>query len=209
MREILEKLKTIPVPIWIGLGLVLILIILMGNKSNQNQTASSATPVTGNTVGSSGAQAGAGTDQQLGNLSQMTQTGFNQIAQQEGTNAGLLQQINDNLTGIGTTMQQFGSSIQTAQNASATANASNGTVGQNSGSSPSPMQTPPTGGSTSTPSNHTLVGHYQVALPGGGNVTVNANSPQAAIENAGQETGMDTTHSPVTTLMAPRSDLAA
>lgn len=181
----------------------------MGRSSNSSSNGSSSAPVTGNTVGSSGTQAGAGTDQQLGNLSQMTQTGFNQIAQQEGTNADLLKQINDNLTGIGTTMQQFGSSIQNIQNGNAQSNASGGTTGQNAGSSPSQMNTPPSGANSNGPSNHTLVGHYLVDLPGGGQISVNANSAEAARENATQETHTDNSNSNVTTVTPPRSDLAA
>lgn len=189
MKEALEKLKHIPIPIWIGLGLVLIFILLMNRSSSSGTTAG---PVTANTVGSQGSQTGAGTDQQLGNLSQMQQTGFNQIMQQNQNSGNAILAA---LNGIGTNMQQFGGSIQANQNAAAASNAVVGTVGQNAGVQPSGV------------SNHTLVGHYQVALPGGGSVTVNANSAQAAIENAGQETGMDTSHSNVTTISPPRSDI--
>lgn len=190
MNDIKEKLKHIPIPIWIGLGLVLIFILLMNRKSSSDQPNTG--PVTASTVGSQGSQSGAGTDQQLGNLSQMQQTGMNQIMhQQQETGTAILAALN----GIGTNMQQFGSSVQTTQNASAQQNAVGGTAGQNAGVQPSGV------------SNHTLVGHYQVALPGGGSVTVNANSAQAAIENAGQETGMDTSHSNVTTLSPPHSDI--
>jgi signal transduction histidine kinase len=199
MKDVLEKLKHIPIPIWIGLGLVLIFILLM-NRNSSSSSGTTAGPVTGATVGSQGSQAGAGTDQQLGNLSQMNQTGFNEIMHQEQASAdqqsGMLQSILANMnTGVGTTMHQLGGSIQTAQNATAQVNAVNGTAGQNAGTQPSGV------------SNHTLVGHYTVALPGGGNVTVNASSPQAAIENAAQETGMDTSHSNVTTVSPPHSDI--
>lgn len=130
----LERLKKIPVPIWIGLGLVLIVIFLMnGSKSKSSDNAPAQTapvgPVTTATVGTQGAQSGAGTDQQLGNLSVMTQSGFAQIAQQQ-------QAILDGMNGHGTTMQQFGHSMQRVQNGSARENAIGGTPGQNAGSDP-------------------------------------------------------------------------
>jgi hypothetical protein len=199
MKDVLEKLKHIPIPIWIGLGLVLIFILLMNRNSSSSSGGTTAGPVTDSTVGSQGTQSGAGTDQQLGNLSQMNQTGFNEIMHQNQVSAdqqtGILQSILANMNGVGTTMHQMGSSVQATQNATAQANAATGTAGQNTGSQPSGV------------SNHTLVGHYKVALPGGGDVTVNANSTQAAIENASQETGMDTSHSNVTTLSPPHSDI--
>src|SRR4030095_6993871 len=52
---------------------------------------------------------------------------------------------------------------------------------------------PPPGGGASgntgggAAANNQLVGSYTVALPGGGSMTVNANNPQAAIENAQQQ----------------------
>jgi hypothetical protein len=199
MKDVLEKLKHIPIPIWIGLGLVLIFILLMNRNSSSSSGGTTAGLVTDSTVGSQGTQSGAGTDQQLGNLSQMNQTGFNEIMHQNQVSAdqqtGILQSILANMNGVGTTMHQMGSSVQATQNATAQANAATGTAGQNTGSQPSGV------------SNHTLVGHYKVALPGGGDVTVNANSAQAAIENASQETGMDTSHSNVTTLSPPHSDI--
>jgi hypothetical protein len=199
MKDVLEKLKHIPIPIWIGLGLVLIFILLMNRNSSSSSGGTTAGPVTDSTVGSQGTQSGAGTDQQLGNLSQMNQTGFNEIMHQNQVSAdqqtGILQSILANMNGVGTTMHQMGSSVQATQNATAQANAATGTAGQNTGSQPSGV------------SNHTLVGHYKVALPGGGDVTVNANSTQAAIENASQETGMDTSHSNVTTISPPHSDI--
>ena len=199
MKDVLEKLKHIPIPIWIGLGLVLIFILLMNRKSSSSSDGTTVGPVTDSTVGSGGAQPGAGTDQQLGNLSQMNQTGFNEIMHQNQATAdqqtGILQAILANMNGVGTTMHQMGGSVQATQNATAQANAATGTAGQNAGAQPSGV------------SNHTLVGHYKVALPGGGDVTVNANSAQAAIENAGQETGMDTSHSNVTTVSPPHSDI--
>jgi hypothetical protein len=199
MKDVLEKLKHIPIPIWIGLGLVLIFILLMNRNSSSSSGGTTAGSVTDSTVGSQGTQSGAGTDQQLGNLSQMNQTGFNEIMHQNQVSAdqqtGILQSILANMNGVGTTMHQMGSSVQATQNATAQANAATGTAGQNTGSQPSGV------------SNHTLVGHYKVALPGGGDVTVNANSAQAAIENASQETGMDTSHSNVTTISPPHSDI--
>jgi hypothetical protein len=199
MKDVLEKLKHIPIPIWIGLGLVLIFILLMNRNSSSSSGGTTAGLVTDSTVGSQGTQSGAGTDQQLGNLSQMNQTGFNEIMHQNQVSAdqqtGILQSILANMNGVGTTMHQMGSSVQATQNATAQANAATGTAGQNTGSQPSGV------------SNHTLVGHYKVALPGGGDVTVNANSAQAAIENASQETGMDTSHSNVTTISPPHSDI--
>jgi hypothetical protein len=199
MKDVLEKLKHIPIPIWIGLGLVLIFILLMNRNSSSSSGGTTAGSVTDSTVGSQGTQSGAGTDQQLGNLSQMNQTGFNEIMHQNQVSAdqqtGILQSILANMNGVGTTMHQMGSSVQATQNATAQANAATGTAGQNTGSQPSGV------------SNHTLVGHYKVALPGGGDVAVNANSTQAAIENASQETGMDTSHSNVTTISPPHSDI--
>lgn len=201
MKDMLEKLKHIPIPIWIGLGLVFIFILLMNRNSSSSGTT--AGPVTANTVGSQGSQAGAGTDQQLGNLSQMMQTNQNQLMQSQqaglheiaSQNAQSANAIMSALSGVGGNMQQLGSAVQTSQNASAQQNAVSGTAGQNAGMQPSGV------------SNHTLVGHFKVALPGGGDVTVNANSAQAAIENAAQETGMDTSHSNVTTLSPPHSDI--
>lgn len=44
--------------------------------------------------------------------------------------------------------------------------------------------------------NNALVGHFTVNLPGGGDVTVNANSAAAAIENVKVETGKTGTVKP-------------
>jgi len=51
------------------------------------------------------------------------------------------------------------------------------------------------GGGGGGGSSHTPVGHYQVDLPGGGSINVNASSQEAARTNAGQETGMDVSSS--------------
>lgn len=139
----MELLKKVPIPIWIGLGLVLIVILLMSrNTSNSQQTAGPVTapagPVTTATVGTQGSQGGAGTDQELGNLSVMTQSGFAQIATQ---NKELAAQIAGGMPNVGTPMQQFGSSMQSVQNGSAQDNANSGTVGQNAGSNPTTVNT--------------------------------------------------------------------
>lgn|SRR5215469_5250591 len=138
----MEALKKVPIPIWIGLGLVLILILLMnrGGSSQPPQTAA-AGPVTTATVGTQGSQAGAGTDQELANLSVITQGGFAQIAQQEQGNQLLLTQLAGGMNGVGTPMQQAGGSIQASQNGSAASNAQSGTPGQNAGNNPSPVTT--------------------------------------------------------------------
>jgi hypothetical protein len=148
MSGIGEMFKKVPLPIWIGLGLVLIVILLMnrgGSSSQQQTTAATPTaaagPVTNATVGTQGSQAGAGTDQELGNLSVLTQGGFAQIAQQEQGNQALLTQLAGGMPNVGTPMQQFGTSIQSSQNTSATGNATSGTVGQNAGSNPVPVAT--------------------------------------------------------------------
>jgi len=60
----------------------------------------------------------------------------------------------------------------------------------------------PTTASLSNPSNQ-LVGHYTVPLVGGGSITVNASSPQAAIENV-KSTGANPTGSDITG-QAPRA----
>lgn len=141
----MEMLKKVPIPIWIGLGLVLIVILLMSrNTGGSQQTAGPVTapagPVTNATVGTQGSQGGAGTDQELGNLSVLTQGGFAQIAQQEQGNQLLLARLAGG-NNVGTPMQQFGSTIQSTQNDAALTNASNGTTGQNAGNNPSPVTT--------------------------------------------------------------------
>lgn len=141
-----EMFKKVPLPIWIGLGLVLILILLMnrgGSKSSQTAAppTAAAGPVTTATVGTQGAQSGAGTDQELGNLSSISQSGFEQLVQQQQTNQALLVKLNNGMTGAGTPMQQFGGSMQNVQSGGAADNASNGTVGQNAGSNPSTVTT--------------------------------------------------------------------
>jgi hypothetical protein len=149
MSGIGEMFKKVPLPIWIGLGLVLIVILLMNrggsSSSNQQQTTAAtptaaAGPVTTATVGTQGTQGGAGTDQELGNLSVLTQGGFSQIAQQDQQLTTQLASLQAN--GVGTPMQQFGGAIQSTQTTSAQTNATNGTPGQNAGSSPSTMSTP-------------------------------------------------------------------
>lgn len=112
---------------------------------SSQQTAGPVTapagPVTNATVGTQGSQGGAGTDQELGNLSVMNQSGFAQIAQMEQSNSALLTTLANGMNGNGTTMQQFGSSIQNAQNGAAASNAVSGTTGQNAGNNPSTMST--------------------------------------------------------------------
>lgn len=139
----MDRIKSVPMPIWIGLALVLIVIFLMnGKKSSPPPAQTTAGPVTASTVGTPGAQSNAGTDQQLGNLSQMTQGGFAQILQNEqamqdqiaqlqsGDRTGLRQTVtvpaSDSarfiafgMNGSGTGMTQFGGSIQSAQNIAA------------------------------------------------------------------------------------------
>lgn len=240
----LEKLKSIPMPIWIGLGLVVILVIFTSSKSS----SSSSGGVTAGTVGTQGSQAGAGTDQELGNLSQITQSGFSQIMQNEqailtgqaqiqsgqqtgfgqvvnlenanaaslsnifatlGSVSGQVSDVQTGITGINTqvsSMQGFGALIQSLQNAFAqfaaaeTAPTVNGVNNSFAAAPNSAMQVPsPT---NSTPANtggssHPPTQQYTVSLPGGGNVTVNASSPDAARLNAGQETGFDTSSSSI------------
>lgn len=146
----MDFIKKIPLPIWIGLGMVLILIVVMANRQSANSQSNAvagggvtaaAGPVTTATVGTQGTQAGAGTDQQLGNLSQITQSGFSQIASQEQGNQILLSELAGGMSGVGTPMQQVGGAIQSSQNGSAANNATNGTTGQNAGTSPSPVTT--------------------------------------------------------------------
>lgn len=112
----MEKLKSIPVPIWIGLGLILILMFVMNGKSAKQSAPPVTAPVTDQTVGSQGSQSGAGTDQQLGNLSVLTQGGISQIQQQQQADHELLMQLQNGMNGVGTPMQQFGGSIQKSQN---------------------------------------------------------------------------------------------
>lgn len=134
----MDKIKSVPIPIWIGLGLVLIVIFLLNNKkgSSQQQVSAPVGPVTTATVGTQGAQAGAGTDQQLGNLSVIVQGGFSQLAQQ---NRDLASQIAGNMNGTG--MTSVGGAVQQTQNNNATNNATNGTTGQNAGNNPSSVPT--------------------------------------------------------------------
>lgn len=137
----MEKIKSVPVPIWIGLGLILIVIFVLNSKggSKQQQNVSAPVgPVTTATVGTQGAQAGAGTDQEIANLSVITQSGFAQIAQQH---ADMAKQIAGNMGGAGPAMQQVGTGIQATQNGSAQTNAVNGTAGQNAGNNPQPVPT--------------------------------------------------------------------
>jgi hypothetical protein len=127
MNNVIERLKKIPIPIWIGLGVVLLFIVFIGNRGGGSQ----AQPVTDATVGAGGVQPSAGTDQQLGNLSQMNQTGFNMIlanqkkVAEESTavekqQADILKQILERMSAIGgTTQTQVGGAIQAAQNNSA------------------------------------------------------------------------------------------
>lgn len=135
----MEKIKSVPVPIWIGLGLILIVVFVMNSKAGSKQQVSAPVgPVTTATVGTQGAQVGAGTDQQLGNLSVMVQGGFSQIAQQ---NQAIANQLAGQTNGVGTPMQQFGGSMQAVQNTNAVDNAANGTNGQNAGNNPSTVST--------------------------------------------------------------------
>jgi|SRR5215472_13282424 len=142
-----EMFKKVPLPIWIGLGLVLLIILLMnrGGSSSQQvaggQPTAAAGPVTTSTVGTQGAQAGAGTDQQLANLSTILQGGFEQIAWQEQNNTTLINSLASGMNGAGTPMQQMGNAIQSSQNSDAKSNAAHGTVGQNAGSNPSNINT--------------------------------------------------------------------
>lgn len=136
----MDKIKSVPIPIWIGLGLILIVIFVLNNKGSggsKQQVTAPAGPVTTATVGTQGVQSNAGTDQQLGNLSVITQGGFSQIAQQEQANSALLASLAGGMNGAGTPMQQFGNSVQASQNGSAMSNAANGTSGQNAGNNPS------------------------------------------------------------------------
>jgi hypothetical protein len=138
----MDKFKSVPLPIWIGLGLVLIVILLMNRSSGKNaqnpapSTTAPVGPVTTATMGTQGAQSNAGTDQQLGNLSVITQGGFAQLAAQ---NQALASQIAGNMNGSG--MTPAGSAVQQTQNTNAQSNATNGTTGQNAGSNPVPVTT--------------------------------------------------------------------
>jgi hypothetical protein len=144
----IEKIKSVPIPIWIGLGLILIVIFVLNMKSNSSSNATpsapvtaTAGPVTTSTVGTQGSQNSPGTDQELGNLSVITQSGFAQIAQQEQGNNQLLTGIANGMNGVGPGMRQFGGTIQSSQNGSAANNAVNGTPGQNAGATPSSVTT--------------------------------------------------------------------
>lgn len=171
MKDVIERLKHIPVPIWIGLGLVFIVIVLLNNKP---KVQTGAGPVTAGTVGTQGSQAGAGTDQQLGNLSNITQSGFSQIAQNEHTQTGLLQNLVGGMNGIGTPMQQFGGSIQSTQTNHAVNNAAN------------------TNGAQPVTSNPTAAGTHLFNVPivdvngGAGTIQVVAHDAASAFANASQ-----------------------
>jgi hypothetical protein len=161
MSGIFEKLRQIPIPIWIGLGLVVIFIVFISSKNSSNAqssapatstTATQNNPVTDATVGTQGAQPAAGTDQELGNLSQITQSGFGEIAQNERVQTGLLQSLNGNMSGIGTPLTQFGSAIQTTQSQSAMQAAANYSNGQPVGQPQSTgINQPPTNTPAPTP----------------------------------------------------------
>jgi hypothetical protein len=170
MKDVIERLKHIPIPIWIGLGLVLVIILL----TNKPKTVTGAGPVTGATVGTQGSQAGAGTDQQLGNLSSITQSGFSQIAKNEQTQTGLLQGLYSGMNGVGTPMQQFGGAIQSTQLDHAVNNAANTSGAQ-------PVTSHPSASSTSL-FNVPIVD----ASGGAGTIQVVANNAAAALENAHQ-----------------------
>lgn len=151
MQGVMEKLKSVPLPIWIGLGLVLVVIFIAnsgGQKATSQQTAG---PVTGSTVGTQGTQPSAGTDQQLGNLSQITQGGFEQIANQEKGTQEMLASLGANMNGVGTGQQQFGGSMQTVQNNTAIRNAANGIAGQNAGQNPADVIQPSQVNANQTP----------------------------------------------------------
>lgn len=146
MGGIIEKLKSIPVPIWIGLGLVVIAVVFLSSKSSSSggqpvastdTTATQNAPVTNATVGTQGSQPAAGTDQELGNLSQITQAGFGEIAQNERMQTGLLQSLNGGMSGVGQPLTQFGGAIQSTQHDAAQQTAANGTGGQPVQSHPS------------------------------------------------------------------------
>lgn len=171
MKDAFERLKHIPVPIWIGLGLVLIVIFLL---SGSKKSAPASGPVTDATVGAQGTQAGAGTDQQLGNLSQITQGGFSQIERNSQQQTGFLQSLANGMSGVGTPMQQFGGSIQSTQNEHALGSAANTNGAQ-------PVASHPTTSGTSL---------FNVPITdasgGAGTIQVVANNAAAAIENASQ-----------------------
>lgn len=161
MSGIFEKLRQIPIPIWIGLGLVVILVVFMASKSSSsggtpaNTTATQNQPVTNATVGTQGSQPGAGTDQELGNLSQITQAGFGEIAQNERVQTGLLTNLNGGMNGIGTPMTQFGGAIQQSQNGAAQTNATAYANGQPvSQPQSTPANQPPTNNPPPTPASN-------------------------------------------------------
>lgn len=171
MKDAFERLKHIPIPIWIGLGLVLIVIFLLNSKP---KAQAGAGPVTDATVGSQGTQAGAGTDQQLGNLSQITQGGFAQIERNEKVQTGLLSQLAAGMGGVGTSMTQFGGTIQSSQNNHALGNAANTSGAQ-------PVTSNPTAAGTSL-FNVPIVD----ASGGAGTIQVVANDAASAFANASQ-----------------------
>lgn len=115
---------------------MVIVIFLLNSSSNKKAQTTAGTanapsgPVTNSTVGSTGIQAGAGTDQELANLSQITQGGFSQIQQNEKVQTGLLAQLTGNMNGIGSPMSQFGGAIQTTQTGAAQNNATASATGQ-------------------------------------------------------------------------------
>ena len=132
----MDHLKKVPTPIWIGLVMVVI-VIFLSNKSSSAPPETTPGPVTSSTVGTQGTQSNAGTDQQLGNISQINQGGFAQILDQEQAQTDILQQLANNMNGIGTPMQQFGGSIQHTQNQDATLSATLNHSGQPVASHPS------------------------------------------------------------------------
>jgi len=163
MNKIIERIKSIPVPIWIGLAIILILLFVFGSRKQQT-----AGPVTSATVGTQGAQPGAGTDQQLGNLSQIYQTGFNNIRMHEEENSQLLRQIAARAPAGSSVFTGMGSGIQQTQIDHAQANAMLGSGGQA----------------------HTGTSLYNVPIVdqygGKGSIQVVAHDVQSAVENAHQ-----------------------
>lgn len=167
-------MKSIPMPVWIGLGLAILVILWMSSRQSAKATSG---PVTDATVGNPNVQPGAGTDQMLGNLSQMFQTGFKQIIEQDKENA---QSIRDAITGLGTTYQQIGGGVQGSMNGTASGSAVAHSGGQPvaSHSQAQADNPPPT----------TSLFNVPITGPDGGAgfIQVVANNAAAARENAYQ-----------------------
>lgn len=172
MNKIIERMKSIPMPVWIGLGLAILVVLWMSAKTSSKATSK---PVTDATVGAQGTQSNAGTDQQLGNLTQIFQSGFRQMLTQDKESTELL---STQIAGMGTSagsFQPIGGSIQNSMNGTASNSATAHAGGQQVTNAPN---LPPTTSLFNVP--------IVDASGGAGTIQVVANSASAAYENAFQ-----------------------